>query len=169
MLPHFDAATGGDSYAHFRPVKADVTTMVHLDVHADWLPLGKFRPAPERIDTPATHFSFDVDTASRATPTSAELSPAPANVTTTFEGEARTTPGHGADHEAAIRVELLARKCAAPLSPEEDARLKVATERLRRLLPRVTASDFEALADVCDKVAETGREIDALRRELGLE
>lgn len=68
-----------------------------------------------------------------------------------------------------MRLELLARKSAASISAEEDARLKVATERLRKLLPRVTAADFEKLGDVAERVASSKAEGDALRAELGLD
>jgi hypothetical protein len=56
------------------------------------------------------------------------------------------------------RLELLARAyVAGKLSPEEDARLAIVTERVRRLIPRVTVDDVEQL----ERVAEDVRRIEA--------
>jgi hypothetical protein len=47
------------------------------------------------------------------------------------------------------RLELLARLYVSKhLSPEQDARLAIVTERVRRLIPRVTIDDFEALETI---------------------
>ncbi len=160
-----ETPTGGDVQAYVRKATEDFTAMASSDFQADWLPLGDFRSTKERPYTHVTGFHFDVDTARRATPTESDsVSP---------QGEAIDSapaiPGHGAEHEAALRLELLARKSASSISPEDDARLMVATERLRKLLPRVTASDFEALGDVAEKVAISRNEAEALRAELGLD
>jgi len=57
------------------------------------------------------------------------------------------------------RLELLARLYVSKkLSPEEDARLAILTEKVRRLIPRVTAADFEQLEAIA-------RESEAIRRE----
>lgn len=106
-----------------------------------------------------------MNTVRRATPTESDLVAAAGQ----FAESAPAIPEHGAQHEAAVRLELLARKSAASISAEEDARLKVATERLRKLLPRVTAADFEKLGDVAERVASSKAEGDALRAELGLD
>ena len=54
-----------------------------------------------------------------------------------------------AARENQVRLSLLARKYARQaLVREEDARLLIATERVRQLVPRVTAADFEALGDL---------------------
>jgi hypothetical protein len=160
-----EAPTGGDVQAYVRKATEDFTAMASSDFQADWLPLGDFRSTKELPYTHVTGFSFDVDTARRATPTESDLvSPL---------GQASESvppiPEVGAEHEAAVRLELLARKSAAAISPEDDARLMVATERLRKLLPRVTASDFEALGDVAEKVATSRNAATALRAELGLD
>jgi hypothetical protein len=63
------------------------------------------------------------------------------------------------------RLELIIRKSKGNLTSEDQKRLNVLTERLRELAPRITESDFEALA----KIAESSLEINELRNELGLE
>lgn len=67
------------------------------------------------------------------------------------------------DHSAE-NLRRLAIKAAAKLSPEDDARLTVATERLRKLLPRATAIDFELLADAAEKVQTMKKQTDDLAR-----
>ena len=50
------------------------------------------------------------------------------------------------------RLELLARQYVArQLSTEEEARLAIVSERVRRLIPRVTAEDFEALESILEE------------------
>ena len=50
------------------------------------------------------------------------------------------------------RLELLARRYVTKqLSPEEDARLAILTERIRRLIPRVTIEDFERLESMAEE------------------
>lgn len=67
------------------------------------------------------------------------------------------------------RLELLARLYVSKhLSPEEDARLAIVTEKVRRLIPRVTVEDFEALETMASeseaiRAANVGR-----RRRLGI-
>lgn len=57
------------------------------------------------------------------------------------------------------RLELLARRYVSKkLTPEEDARLAIVIEQVRRLIPRVTADDFEALGEIA-------RESEGLRLE----
>jgi hypothetical protein len=53
------------------------------------------------------------------------------------------------------RFELLARRFVRKeLSPEDAARLEIATARIARIHPRVTAEDYEALADIAESTAE---------------
>lgn len=64
------------------------------------------------------------------------------------------------------RHELLARQyVAGQLSKEEQARLSIVTEKIRHLIPRVTAEDFEALEQILENT-ERRREAnkDRLRR-----
>jgi hypothetical protein len=62
-----------------------------------------------------------------------------------------------ADAANRARLELLARQYVNKLSLEEDARLSIVTERVRRLIPRVTVEDFEAL----ERIAEGLRRIES--------
>lgn len=165
MAPLTEVPTGGDVQAYVRKAPNDFTAMTDSKFHADWLPLGDFRSTQERPFTHVTHFHFDVDTARRATPTESDLVTATGHILE----PPPAAPEHGARHEATVRLELLVRKSASTISPEEEARLMVATERLRRLLPRVTAADFETLGDVADKVARSRADGEALRAELGLD
>lgn len=52
------------------------------------------------------------------------------------------------------------------LTTEDEARYAYATARLERLVPRVTAADFERLADMADEIADLGEELDGIRAEL---
>jgi hypothetical protein len=75
-----------------------------------------------------------------------------------------------ADVAASERVTLLARKyVSGTLSPEADARLAIATERVRRLLPRVTADDFEALESILEDLDSINRRNAERRKRLGIE
>jgi len=63
-----------------------------------------------------------------------------------------------------IRLELLARLYVSKkLSAEEDARLAIVKEKVRRLIPRVTVEDFEALGEIA-KDSETIRTRNEERR-----
>jgi len=68
-----------------------------------------------------------------------------------------------------VRVALLARKYVAKeFSPEEEARLDIATERVRRLLPRVTEKDFLTLTNELLRLDDIKKEHDRLRKDAGL-
>lgn len=160
-----ESPTGGDVQAYVRKASEDCTAMTSSDFRAEWLPVGDFRAQKEPQFTHVTDFNFDVDTSRRATPTESDLIARPSQAADL----APSVPEHRARSAAAVRLELLVRKSAGSISAEEDARLKVATERLRKLLPRVTATDFETLGNVADKVAKSKAAGDALRTELGLD
>jgi hypothetical protein len=67
------------------------------------------------------------------------------------------------------RLELLARQYVSKhLSPEEDARLSIVTEKVRRLIPRVTVEDFEALGRIAEQLNRIGSEDTDRRRRLGI-
>ena len=56
------------------------------------------------------------------------------------------TPAESANH---LKMELLAREyVSGQLSTEEEARLAIVTERVRKLIPRVTVEDFEKLEEI---------------------
>jgi len=75
-----------------------------------------------------------------------------------------------ADVHNRTRLELLARQyVAGKLSPEEEARLAIVTERVRCLIPRVTVEDFEMLERILEDAAQIEAEDIERRRRLGIE
>lgn len=72
--------------------------------------------------------------------------------------------------ENSDRITLLARKFALKerFSDEESARLKIATERVRQLIPAVTADEVESLAAKLDRVMKLAEEGNAIRAKLGI-
>jgi hypothetical protein len=69
-----------------------------------------------------------------------------------FTASPEHTPESEAESANRTRLALLARQyVAGALTTEEEARLSIASERVRRLIPRVTAEDFEALADILEE------------------
>lgn len=68
------------------------------------------------------------------------------------------------------RLTLLARKYEGrSLVVEEEARLKLLTERLRRLVPRVTEEDWEQLTDIAENAVAFDDRHDEIRKRLGLD
>lgn len=73
------------------------------------------------------------------------------------------------ERQNAVRVALLARKYVAnEFSAEEEARLQIATERVRQLLPRATEADFLNLASEILSLNEIKREHQQIRKDAGL-
>jgi len=67
------------------------------------------------------------------------------------------------------RLELLARLYVSKkLSAEEDARLAIVTEKVRSLIPRVTADDFIALEEIALESEAIRKENIERRRRLGI-
>ena len=67
------------------------------------------------------------------------------------------------------RLQLLARAyVAGKLSTEEEARLAIVTERVRRLIPRVTSADFEELERIAEDLRRIELEDSQRRIRLGL-
>lgn len=74
-----------------------------------------------------------------------------------------------ADAANQTRLALLAREYVNKhLSQEEDARLSIVTERVRRLIPRVKVEDFEALERIAERLQNIGSEDAARRSRLGI-
>ena len=72
-----------------------------------------------------------------------------------------------ADEAGRDRLVLLARQYVKNrLSREEDARLAIVTETLRRLIPRVTTDDFLELESIASRVQEIGQENAKVRARL---
>jgi hypothetical protein len=67
------------------------------------------------------------------------------------------------------RLELLARLYVSKkLSAEENARLAIVKEKVRRLIPRVTAEDFEALGEIAEAAEAIRTRNEDRRRRLGI-
>jgi hypothetical protein len=65
------------------------------------------------------------------------------------------------------RLELLARQYVSKkLSAEEEGRLAIVTERVRRLIPRVTIEDFEELERIAVEIKRIGSENSERRKRL---
>lgn len=75
-----------------------------------------------------------------------------------------------AEKANAARVELLARKYAGTegLSKEDNARFAIVTERIRQLLPAVTAEDYERLEQVLETVRGFESADNLVRVKLGI-
>jgi hypothetical protein len=74
-----------------------------------------------------------------------------------------------ADSANKVRLALLARSyVAGQMSTEEEARLAIVTERVRRLIPRVTVEDMEALESIVQDVARIRDDDSARRRRLNI-
>jgi hypothetical protein len=72
-----------------------------------------------------------------------------------------------AEIENRSRLALLARQYVqGSMSTEEEARLMIVTERVRRLMPRFTAGDFEVLESIYHQVAAIGQATNELRDKL---
>jgi hypothetical protein len=67
------------------------------------------------------------------------------------------------------RLELLARLYVSKkLSAEEDARLAIVQQKVRRLIPRVTVEDFEALGEIAQDSETIRTRNEERRRRLGI-
>lgn len=66
------------------------------------------------------------------------------------------------------RVALLARKYASISTTEDDARLQILTQRLRRLSPRVTPEDLNSLSTMVGQLEETSADLAEIRAKFGL-
>ena len=80
------------------------------------------------------------------------------------EEEAQLSAAESANRD---RLELLARAyVAGQLSTEEEARLAIVSERVRRLIPRVMVQDFEELERIAIELEQIGSEDSARRRRI---
>jgi hypothetical protein len=80
-----------------------------------------------------------------------------------------TLAAEAAERENSIRLELLARKYAQKDLPKEQmARLKIATERVRSLLPSVTPEDYDAVAVLIHAAQDAQAVNAAVRKTLGI-
>jgi hypothetical protein len=66
------------------------------------------------------------------------------------------------------RVALLVRKYEGMSTTEDEARLQILTQRLRRLSPRVTPEDLNSLSTMVGHLEETSADLDEIRAKFGL-
>lgn len=66
------------------------------------------------------------------------------------------------------RIALLARRHTGAGSIEDDARFRILTERLRRLVPRVTSADFQPVEAALSAMETTTATLDELRAKFGV-
>ncbi len=66
------------------------------------------------------------------------------------------------------RLELLARQFVGESSPEDDARFHILTQRLRRLVPSVSADAWQALDTVTSTLEEVSGNLDELKKQFDL-
>jgi hypothetical protein len=66
------------------------------------------------------------------------------------------------------RMALLVQKYEGKASREDVARLGILTQRMRRLVPRVTALDLDELTGIADALESVSADIDNLEEEFGL-
>jgi len=86
------------------------------------------------------------------------------------EHEADSQSEPEADAAVKDRITLLARRyVSAHLSTEGEARLAILTERVRRLVPRVTAEDIDAVNAALDRLEAIDSRDRDRRERLGLE
>ena len=73
------------------------------------------------------------------------------------------------DSANVARIKLLARKYEqGELSKEDYARLEILTEKVRKLIPRVTADDYEALKDISHSLEKIQEQRKNRQKKLGL-
>ena len=95
-----------------------------------------------------------------------ELSLLPPAATSSFE---EVSQGSEAEAANRTRLALLARQyVTGKLSMEDEARLAIVAERVRRFIPRVTVEDFEALERILEET-ERIASADIERRRLGID
>ena len=66
------------------------------------------------------------------------------------------------------RLTLLAKKYEGVSTTEDDARLMILTQRLRKLSPRVTSGDVEKLTTMVGQLEQVSSNLEEVRRKLGL-
>ena len=72
------------------------------------------------------------------------------------------------DRARDARVALLARKYEGVSTVEDEARIGILTQRLRKLLPRVTPGDVDALSTMVGELEAVSANLDAIRSKFGL-
>ena len=96
-----------------------------------------------------------------------ELSLPPPAATPSFEEVSQVSEAEAANR---TRLALLARQyVTGKVSMEDEARLAIVSERVRRLIPRVTVEDFEALEGILAEVEHIASADIERRQRLGID
>jgi len=66
------------------------------------------------------------------------------------------------------RLTLLERKYDGSASPEDVARFQLLTERIRKLMPRVTQQDFDTLNEMVESAESIAGTLASIRNEFGI-
>jgi len=82
--------------------------------------------------------------------------------------EERTDSRNDVEAIAANRTILLIQRFEGRASREDEARLEMLTQRLRRLSPRVTREDMDILTAAVDEIEDIDRALATLDAEYGL-
>lgn len=79
-----------------------------------------------------------------------------------------TPPDDAVDRARDARVALLARKYEGVSTTEDEARIEILTQRLRKLSPRVTTTDLDNLSTMIGQLEEVSSNLDEIRSKFGL-
>lgn len=125
-------------------------------------------PRPARVDTSSLVYLSELPSVRHGeggTPTTAELAQL-----LRVEKTLKVVSFELDDVERArrARVSLLARKYEGASSVEDDARIDILTERLRRLSPRVTKTDLETMSKMVEDLEEVSLNLEQIRENFGL-
>jgi len=66
------------------------------------------------------------------------------------------------------RIALLVQRYEGKSTREDNARLEILTQRIRRLSPRVTTNDLGVLTVMVDEIEEISLGLDELRKKFGV-
>ena len=85
-----------------------------------------------------------------------------------FSQDASTEEPDALSKASQARVTLLVRQYEGVKSREESARLAILTERIRRLSPRVTADEIDAVSEMVGQAEDIAGRLAAVREKFGL-
>lgn len=85
-----------------------------------------------------------------------------------FTQDASTGEPDALTKASEARITLLVRQYEGVKSREESARLAILTQRIRRLSPRVTADELDAVSEMVDQAEDIAMRIAAVREKFGL-
>lgn len=79
-----------------------------------------------------------------------------------------TPPDDAVNRDRDARVALLARKYEGVSTTEDEARIEILTQRLRKLSPRVTTKDLDNVSAMLGQLEEVSSNLDEIRGKFGL-